>query len=290
MRRAAPRGQMLVVFAVLVVVLLGFAGVAIDVGRVTAERRHAQAAVDAGALAACRALIAGETDTAAATAAQQVTLTNLQNSPAGATAMIASPPSYEDLDGSGAVDADELVSGIVVAGTTVRVAVDSTVDTMLAQVVGIQTLDTGARARCDLQAFIFVRVAVASTVDMMLADVVGIPTLDTGARARCDLQGGPAVPIVARRYANPPGPGSGFVDHLATAASSASGVVDTSNPRGYDVRTPASEAAPGPQFTIYGPSSKAHNDSSFRGFIGARHPKLRERRAAACTTTASRPG
>ena len=93
MRRAEPRGQMLVIFAVLLVVLLGFAGVAIDVGRVTAERRHAQAAADAGALAACRALIAGETDTAAATAAQQVTLTNLQNSPAGATAMIASPPS-----------------------------------------------------------------------------------------------------------------------------------------------------------------------------------------------------
>ena len=45
-------------------------------------------------------------------------------------------------------------------------------------------------------------------------------------------------------------------------------MVDTSNPRGYDVRTPASEAAPGPQFTIYGPNSKAHNDSSFRGFIG----------------------
>ncbi len=112
-----------------------------------------------------------------------------------------------------------------------------------------------------------VRVAVDSTVDMMLADVVGIPTLDTGARARCDLQGGPAVPIVARRYANPPGPGSGFVDHLATAATSASGHVDASNPRGYDVRTPASEAAPGPQFTIYGPSSKAHNDSSFRGFV-----------------------
>ena len=230
MGRAEPRGQMLVMFAVLIVILLGFAGVAIDVGRVVAERRHAQHAVDAGALAACRALIAGGTDTAAASAAQQVTLTNLQHSPAGASATIASPPSYADLDGSGAIDADELVSGIVVGGTTVRVAV-------------------------------------ASTVDMMLADVVGIPTLDTGARARCDLQGGPAVPIVARRYANPPGPGTGFVDHLATAATSASGHVDSSNPRGYDVRTPASEAAPGPQFTIYGPSSKAHNDSSFRGFV-----------------------
>ena len=96
MSRAEPRGQMLVMFAVLIVILLGFAGVAIDVGRVVAERRHAQHAVDAGALAACRALIAGETDTAAATAAQQVTLTNLQDSPAGASAShrrcSASPP------------------------------------------------------------------------------------------------------------------------------------------------------------------------------------------------------
>jgi Flp pilus assembly protein TadG len=228
--RPEPRGQVLVLFALLVVVLLAFAGVAIDVGRVVAERRHAQHAADAGALAACRALIGGETDAVAATTAQQVTLANLEGSPAGASATIASPPSYEDFDGSGAVDADEIASGIVVAGTTVRVAI-------------------------------------ASTVDMMLADVVGIPTLDTGARARCDLQGGPAVPIVARRYANPPGPGAGFVDHLATAATSGSGQVDATNPRGYDVRTPASEAAPGPQFAIYGPNSKAHNDSSFRGFV-----------------------
>ncbi len=160
-----------------------------------------------------------------------MTLANLVNSPAGASATIASPPVYEDLDGSGAIDADELVSGIVVAGTTVRVAVDSTVDTML-------------------------------------ADVVGWKELDTGARARCDLQGGPAVPIVARRYANPPGPATGFVDHLASAGTSTLGEVDTVDPRGYGLyRVAASEGAPGPQFTIYGPNSKAHNDSSFRGFI-----------------------
>jgi Flp pilus assembly protein TadG len=230
MRGGASRGQTLVIFAILLVILLGFAGVGIDTGRVVAERRYTQTAADAAALAACRALIAGETDGTAATIAQQVALANLHDSPSAATATIASPPSYEDLDGSGVIDADELTSGIVIAGTTVRVAVAAIVDTVLAQVVGVSTLDTGARARCD-------------------------------------LQGGPAVPIVARRYANPPGPGTGFVDHVATAASSASGVVDTTNPRGYDVRTPASEAAPGPQFTIYGPSSKAHNDSSFRGFV-----------------------
>jgi Flp pilus assembly protein TadG len=230
MRGGASQGQTLVVFAILLVILLGFAGVGIDTGRVVAERRYTQTAADAAALAACRALIAGETDGSAATIAQQVALANLQDSPSAATATIASPASYEDSDGSGMIDADELTSGIVIAGTTVRVAVEATVDTVLAQVVGISTLDTGARARCD-------------------------------------LQGGPAVPIVARRYSNPPGPGTGFVDHVATAATSASGVVDPTDPRGYDVRTPANEASPGPQFTIYGPSSKAHNDSSFRGFV-----------------------
>jgi Flp pilus assembly protein TadG len=229
-RRDAERGQVLVIVALIIVVLLGFAGIAIDVGRQVAERRHVQTAADAGALAACRALIAGDTDGDAAADATMVASANLQHSPASGTATIASPARYEDQDGSGTIDADELVSGIVIAGTTVRVAIESTVDTTLARVVGIGSLDTGARARCS-------------------------------------LQGGPAVPIVARRYTSPPGPGSGFVDHVATAATSGLGRVDPTNPRGYDVRTPASEAAPGPVFAIYGPGAKATNDSSFRGFI-----------------------
>jgi len=228
----APRGQVLVLFALLIVILLAFAGITIDIGRQVAERRHVQTAADAGALAACRALIAGETDAVAATAAQQVALANLQGSPAAATATIDSPATYSDEDGSGMIDAHELVSGIVVAGTTVRVAIFSTVDTTLAR-------------------------------------VVGIPTLETGARARCDLQGTPAIPIVARRYSNPPGPGNGFVDHLATLSTSSSGEIDGADPRGYGpVRIPAGEdALAGPQFSIYGNESKAHNDSSFRGFV-----------------------
>jgi len=230
MPRSEPRGQVLILFAVILVVLLGFSGMAIDIGRQVSERRHVQTAADAGTLAACRALIDGDTDAAAAAAALQVALANLQGSPAAATATIDSPPTYVDEDGSGSIDADELVSGIVVAGTTVRVAISSTLDTVLARAVGVGTLETGARARCD-------------------------------------LQGSPAVPIVARRYANPSGPGNGFVDHVATAATSGTGQVDDLDPRGYDLRLPASELAPGPTFSIYGPDSKAHNDSSFRGFV-----------------------
>lgn len=230
MTSSTPRGQVLVILALVMVVLLGFAGMAVDVGRQNAERRHVQTAADAAALAACRELIAGGTDADAAAAASEVAMTNLAGSPSGTAATIATPPSYADQDGDGTIQADELVSGIVVAGTTVRVAIASNVQTALVRVVGVSSLDAGARAMCQ-------------------------------------LQGGPEVPLVVRRYTSPPGPGGSFLDHVATAATSGSGGVDALDPRGYDGRVPASEAAPGPTFQLYGPSSKATNDSSFRGFI-----------------------
>ena len=82
----AERGQVLIIFTLGLIVLLGFAGVAIDIGRQVAERRHVQTAADAAALAACRALIAGSSDSTAVTAAQQVALANLADSPSAATA------------------------------------------------------------------------------------------------------------------------------------------------------------------------------------------------------------
>jgi Flp pilus assembly protein TadG len=83
------RGQVLVLLALLIVIILAFAGLAIDIGRQIAERRHIQTAADAGSLAACRELVHGGTDAAAAQAAREVALANLSGSPAGATATIA---------------------------------------------------------------------------------------------------------------------------------------------------------------------------------------------------------
>jgi hypothetical protein len=219
----------LVIFAAVLVALLGFTGIAIDLGRQNAEQRHVQTAADAAALAACRALIDGASDGAAATEARTVAGINLERSPAGASAVIAADLARVYEDGH-AGDPSYLTSGIIVSGTSVRVAISSTVETALAR-------------------------------------VVGIPTLDSSARARCTLQGGPAVPIVARRYDGAPGPGGGFTDFLATEATSTTGAVDTTYPWGYGGRTPASEAAPGPLFDLYGPGAKAANDSSFRGFV-----------------------
>jgi Flp pilus assembly protein TadG len=232
MSRRLPRdahGQVLVIVALLLTVLLAFSGFAIDIGRQVAERRHVQTAADAGALAACHSLIAGESDSAASADARETALANLARSPAGATATIApdGAPVYES---GHAGDPAYLTSGILISGTSIRVAISSTLSTTVARAIGITSLDTGARARCQ-------------------------------------LQGGPALPLVARRYLNAPGPGNGFVDNAATAATSGNGQVDTVSPTGYDTRTPASEAQPGPAVDLYGPKAKAANDSSFRGFV-----------------------
>ena len=226
--RAAP-GQVLVMVGLMLVLLLVFAGLAIDVGRQVAQQRHIQTAADAGALAACRALINGDSDTSAAAQARTIAEVNLEHSPAGTDTVIADDLSRTYEDGH-AGDPAYLTSGIIVTGTTVRVAI-------------------------------------TSHVEAVLARLVGVPTLGAVGRAKCGLQGGPAVPIVARRYEAPPGPAGGFVDALATSGTSTSGQVDAANVLGYDVRTPASEADPGPAFELYGPNSKANNDNSFRGFI-----------------------
>jgi len=215
--------------ALTMTLLLVFAGLAIDVGRQVAEQRHVQTAADAGALAACRALIAGDSDASAAAQARTIAEVNLEQSPAAANSAIAPDAAREYEDGN-AGDPAYLQSGIIVSGTTVRVAITSQVEAVLARLVGVDSLAA------------------------------------TG-RARCSLLGGPALPIVARRYQGPPGPGGGFVDAVATEATSSAGVVDTASVLGYDVRSPASEAEPGPVFQLYGPDSKANNDSSFRGFI-----------------------
>lgn len=229
MVRDRQHGQVLVMLAILLTLLLAFAGLSIDIGRQMAERRHLQNAADAAALAACRALIAGDSDTAASQAARAVAMINLEGSPAGLSVPIADDLNRAYEDGH-AGDPAYLTNGIIISGTSVRVALDADLPTLLARVVGVGELGVGARARCQ-------------------------------------LQGSPAIPIVARRYTKPPGPGNGFVDHVASASTSGNFAVDTTDPRGYAGRERASEGAPGPVFSLYGNESKASNASDFRGFV-----------------------
>jgi len=224
-----PAGQVLILVALLLTILLAFAGLTIDVGRQVAERRHVQNAADSAALAACRGLIQGESDAAAAADARRAALINIEGSPSAGRATIAPDTARVYADGH-AGDPAYLESGILISSGVVRVSIQSSLDATLGKVVGIDELETNARALCG-------------------------------------FQGGPAIPLAARRYINAPGPGNGFIDNAATAATATTGQVDAGSVLGYDARTPASESQPGPEFELYGPNSKAANDSAFRGFV-----------------------
>jgi hypothetical protein len=227
MRRSEP-GQVLVIVALALVILLGAASFTIDLGRRDAEERYLQNAADAGALAACNALIDGATDSSALQKAREVATLNLADSPSGASAAIAGAGAEEYVAGY-AGNPYQLTNGAVMADDSVFVAVDADVHTTIGRILGRDSLSALGRARCGTEAE-------------------------------------PAVPFVIRRYQNPPGPGGSFIDFAATAATSSSGQVDTSDPRGYGGRTPASLAVPGPDFQMYGPGTQATNNS-FRGFI-----------------------
>ncbi|MDQ3879954.1 MAG: pilus assembly protein TadG-related protein [Chloroflexota bacterium] len=228
--RRDQHGQVLPLAAVCMAILIGFAGVAVDVGRVWAERRYLQNAADAAALAGCDALIDGASDASAAQRAREIGTLNLGRSPAGGVATLTATTTYEP--GQAGVPS-ALTRGVLVGSDgSVRVAIQSRIDTALARVVGVPTLDTEARAMCNTEAFRSL------------------------------------VPVVVRRYIRPPGPGAGFVDQVATAATSGQGQVDLVDPLlGYDIRTPASRAFPGPEFQFIGPQTKSTNMSSFFGFV-----------------------
>jgi hypothetical protein len=74
------------------------------------------------------------------------------------------------------------------------------------------------------------------------------------------------LPSVVQRYANQPGPGNGntnqFIDHIMASGQDYQCTV--ANPAACTV---ASDANKGREFTLFGQSAKATNDSSFRGYI-----------------------
>ena len=228
-RSGDQRGQVLILFAILLVVLLAVAGLTIDIGRQVAERRHVQTAADAGALAACRALAAGATHDAATLEARTVARINLENSPSAGAAVLAPDGALVYEDGH-AGDPSYLASGVFISGTDVRVAITSSIDTALAR-------------------------------------VVGVPTLDTNARSRCKLKGGPGFAdrcAALRGSARAIGRIHGLPGHGDQQHARAGGPLQRARVRHAD---PGQRDAPGPAFELYGPGAKAANDSSFRGFV-----------------------
>lgn len=221
---------MLIIVALALVVLLGASAFTIDLGRRAAQERYLQNAADAAALAACNALIDGDSDATALQRAREIATINLEDSsPAGSNASIAAAGAEEYLDGHHG-NAYQLTNGAVIADDSVFVGIDSQIDTTVGRVLGRENLPALGRARCALEAQ-------------------------------------PALPFVARRYQDPPGPGGDFLDHLATEGTSGDGMVDPTGPRGYNWRVPASELVPGPEFDLFSNTSNSTNVNAFRGFI-----------------------
>ena len=245
-RDARHDGQVLVVFALSIVVLLAGAGLAFDIGRFYSERRYMQNAADAAALAAANSLIRGESNAAADAEARSVLARNFVGAPSGISPSL--PPTTPEYASGHAGDPVYLTNGILISGCDVRVAVRTQVDYLFGRAIGLGAGEIGAQAR-----------------------------------TRCD---GNLMPIAVRRFLNAPGPNAGatspcsdnllqFVDVFATAytaclGTDADGSLRTAPGPGaaFDPVTPGSDpASHGPVVEILGQGAQPQNGVDFRGFI-----------------------
>ncbi len=240
------RGQVIVIFALSLVLLMAVAGLAFDIGRFYSEKRFLQNAADAGALAVANALIRGETATDAEAEGRDVLTRNLLGSPTGTTAVVAATPQYES---GHAGDPAYLISGILItSGGDVRVAIRSNVSYTFGRVVGLGSAVVSGQAR------------VASKGDLL--------------------------PIAVRHYINAPGPFAGavapcdgntnhFQDLISTANTSCLGSMTDGTLRSmpnpgspFNPSTPDDDPVNhGPIIALVGQGASPSNAASFRGFV-----------------------
>jgi hypothetical protein len=232
-RRRRDTGQVLVIFVLALVALMGAAGLAFDIGRFYSERRFLQNAADAAALAAGETLAHGGTQDAARIEARAVLSRNYSVPPNGLVPALPPADGSEVYASGHAGDPSYLIDGILFSGGSVRVAVRNTIPYTFGRAIGL-------------------------TDNMIVAQ----------ARVKFD---GDLLPIAVRNFVNPPGP-SGlsspcsyndhkFMDFFSTAATACLGT-DTDN----SLRTDPSVAAPGPTVVILGQGAQPGNGADFRGF------------------------
>jgi Putative Flp pilus-assembly TadE/G-like len=235
----------MVLVALWLTVLMGFAAVAVDVGRFYSERRYLQNAADAAALAAANAMVQGRTTTDAELAARAVLAQNFTNDPTGKTPpMPSAVPIYAaGHTGEGAYLRDGI---LVTAGE--------------------------------------VRVALKNPVNYTFGRALNLVTQEIGAQARASYRGG-LLPIAVRRYVHPPGPSGGsapcgdnqnvFMDFFATANTACLGTDTDGSLRtapsagaAFDAGNPGSDPTNhGPVVTILGQGAQPSNGVDFRGFV-----------------------
>jgi hypothetical protein len=244
-RRRDDPGQVLVLFAMSMVVIMVAAGLAFDIGRFYSEKRFLQNAADAGALAVANALIRGENNTVAEADGRDVLTRNLMGSPTGSAGIVANTPEYE----SGHMgEAEYLTSGILISGGEVRVAIKSDVGYTFGRVVGFGTNRVGGRARVK---------TVGDLLPIAVRHYINAPGPYAGAVAPCD------------------GNSNQFQDLVATAntaclgSTSDASLRSTPNPgSGFNASAPDNDPVNhGPIIELVGDGATPSNAASFRGFV-----------------------
>ena len=244
--RRAQAGQVLVIFALSIVVLLAGAGLAFDVGRFYSERRFLQNAADAAALAATNALSRGATVADADAEARSVLTRNFVGNPSGPTPAL--PPTTPVYASGHAGDPVYLVNGILISGSDVRVAVLHDVSYTFGRAIGLGDNAIGAQARA--------------------------------------VTYGKLLPIAVRRWVNAPGPNVGaaapcpdnqsqFLDFFATTNTACLGTDTDATLRTlpspgdpFDPSSPGSDPTNhGPIVAILGQGADPGTPADFRGFI-----------------------
>ena len=244
--RRSGNGQVLVIFALSITVIFAAAGLAFDIGRFYSERRFLQNAADAAALAAANAMIRGETAAEADAEARDILTRNFMASPSGVTPAL--PPTTPVYANNDSTNPANLINGIVINGTDIRVAVQNTLGYTFGRIVGLDQNTIGGQARV--------------------------------------WSNGSALPIAVRHYINAPGAVGGgtnpcdgnthaFQDLIATANTACRDSVSMTSNRtmpsaGWDFNplNPNDDPAHhGPIIQLVGQGAEASNSSSFRGFV-----------------------
>jgi len=145
-RQGRHPAQVLVLFALTAVPLMGFAGLAIDGGNIFVQRRVAQNGADAGALAAVRDIAKGGTiATNALTDAGTYATTNANYGAGAANSTVTVTKNYIDNSGT--------VVNTLSSAAGVRVTVQKQFNTFFIQIIGIPTYTVSAVAEGKVQAY-----------------------------------------------------------------------------------------------------------------------------------------
>jgi Flp pilus assembly protein TadG len=142
------RGQILVMFAFMLVAMLGAVGLAVDLGMAFSQRRTVQAAVDAGAYAGARVIARSNPAAPSSAMAEVTTIVNANMMNYGAISSLTCK--YVNDGGS---EIGDCSAAVPPAGTGVRVAVSETHNTFFIKVVpgGPKTVTTSASARANIR-------------------------------------------------------------------------------------------------------------------------------------------